>query len=413
MRAEATAGASQLEVWHHSGHDHTTTREHERAPMSGRRIRLKYVLLTILIFIVVLVVAGLASTGWLDALGAAPKGERLARIQRSPNYRDGAFRNTDTTNTAPNTGTWEMLRRWLGGKEQRVPPGPLPIVKIARGNFDRPPESGLRATWLGHSTVLVEIDGSRVLLDPVWARRASPSSLIGPKRFFPPPLALEDLPPIDAIMTSHDHYDHLDRGVIRALAKSSSQSAARFIVPLGVGAHLERWGISPERITELDWGESTTVGPLTLTATPARHFSGRGLSDRNHTLWASWSIKGPVHRVFHSGDTGPFSGFGEIGLQHGPFDLTLVKIGAYDDSWPDIHLSPEQAVDAHGKLRGKVMLPIHWGTFNLAFHRWDEPADRVVAAGVGTTVVVPKPGESVEPARPSRVESWWRTLRSN
>ena len=362
--------------------------------------------LVISIVVVLLVLVG--STGWLDTLGAEPKGERLARIQRSPNYRDGAFRNPDTTAVTPEGGTWKMLRRWVAGKEQRVPAAPVPIVQLTQANFERPAESGLRATWLGHSTVLVEIDGARILLDPVWARRASPSSLVGPKRFFPPPLALEDLPPLDAIMTSHDHYDHLDRDVVRALAASTTQARAQFVVPLGVGAHLERWGVAPERITELDWGESTTVGPLLLTATPARHFSGRGLFNRDHTLWASWSVKGPTHRVFHSGDTGPFRGFAAIGLEHGPFDLTLMKIGAYDDQWPDIHLNPEQAIAAHKELRGDVMLPIHWGTFNLAFHSWNEPAERVVAAAVGTSIVVPKPGQSIEPSRTPPLERWWK-----
>ncbi|HEY0243888.1 MAG TPA: MBL fold metallo-hydrolase [Gemmatimonadaceae bacterium] len=376
--------------------------------MSRRKFRIRYLLLGILVLVIALFVAALASTDWLDTMGAAPEGERLARIQRSPNYRDGAFRNPDATSSTPKGGTMQMLRRWLGGKEQRVPPGPIPVVALTRANFDTTPASGLRATWLGHSSVLVEIDGARILLDPVWARRASPSSMIGPRRFFPPPLALEDLPPLDAIMTSHDHYDHLDRDVIRALEKSVAQSRARFVVPLGVGAHLERWGVAPARITELDWGESTTVGPLTVTATPARHFSGRGLFDRNHTLWASWAVKGPVHTVFHSGDTGPFNGFGAIGLQHGPFDLTLMKIGAYDNAWPDIHLDPEQAVSAHEQLRGRVLLPIHWGTFNLAFHRWDEPADRIVAAATGTTLVMPKPGESIEPGKPPAVNAWWR-----
>src|SRR5215211_6708114 len=339
------------------------------------------------------------STGWVDAFGAAPTGERLARIKRSPNYRDGAFRNPEATSLATSGSTWETIRRWLGGREQRVPPGPMPVVSLTKADFAQPPASGLRATWLGHSTVLVEIDGARILFDPVWARRASPSTLVGPKRFFPPPLALEDLPQLDAIVASHDHYDHLDRGVVRALARSTAQAHARFVVPLGVGAHLERWGVAPERITELDWAESTTVGPLTLTATPARHFSGRGLSDRNHTLWASWSVTGPAHRVFHSGDTGPFPGFAAIGAAHGPFDLTLVKIGAYGETWPDIHLTPEQAVDAHAKLRGGTLLPIHWGTFNLAFHAWDEPAERVVTAAIahGVRLVMPAPGESIEP----------------
>ena len=372
---------------------------------------MKRALAVVALLIVAAVFAGLASTDWLATLGASPEGDRLARIQRSPNYRNGAFQNPDTTSLAADGTTWQMLRRWLGGREQRVPPGRLPVVAITRASFDRPPASGLRATWLGHSSVLVELDGARVLFDPVWARRASPSSLVGPRRFFAPPLPVEGVPALDAIVTSHDHYDHLDRDVIRALAGSAAQARARFVVPLGVGAHLERWGVAPGRIIELDWGESAKIGALTFTATPARHFSGRGLFDRNHTLWASWSVKGPAHRVFHSGDTGPFSGFAKIGLEHGPFDLTLMKVGAYDDMWPDIHLNPEQAVDAHDRLRGRTMLPIHWGTFNLAFHRWDEPADRVVAAAVGRRLVLPRPGESIEPADPPPVHAWWKNLR--
>ncbi len=378
-------------------------------PKSG----LGRVLLAIPAAILAIVVVLIGSTGWLDALGAAPAGERLARIRRSPNYRDGAFQNPVASSLATTGSTWTTIRRWLGGHEQRVPAGPIPIVSLTRADFAQPPASGLRATWLGHSTVLVEIDGARILFDPVWSRRASPSSMIGPRRFHDPPLALDDLPPLDAIVASHDHYDHLDRGVVRALARSAAQSRARFVVPLGVGAHLERWGVTADRITDLDWSESTTVGPLELTATPARHFSGRGINDRNHTLWASWSVAGPRHRVFHSGDTGPFAGFGDIGTAHGPFDLTFIKIGAYGDTWPDIHLTPEQAVDAHAKLRGRLLLPIHWGTFNLAFHSWDEPAERVAAAAAGgTRLIVPRPGESVEPATARQVEPWWRAVRT-
>jgi L-ascorbate metabolism protein UlaG (beta-lactamase superfamily) len=376
------------------------------------RSRLGRVLLAILAAVLAVVIVLIGSTGWLDALGAAPEGERLARIRRSPNYHDGAFRNPDATSLATTGSTWKTIRQWLGGHEQRVPPGPRPIVSLTQADFATPPASGLRATWLGHSTVLVEIDGARILFDPVWARRASPSSLIGPKRFHEPPLALDDLPPLDAIVASHDHYDHLDRGVVRALSQSATQSRARFLVPLGVGAHLERWGVAAERITELDWSESATVGPLTLTATPARHFSGRSFNNGNHTLWASWSVAGPRHRVFHSGDTGPFAGLVDIGTAHGPFDLTFIKIGAYGETWPDIHLTPEQAVDAHTKLRGNLLLPIHWGTFNLAFHAWDEPAERVVtAARAGTRLIIPKPGESVEPSTAQPVEPWWRGVR--
>ena len=361
--------------------------------------------------VLVMLVTLVGSTGGLDIVGGNAEGERLARMQRSPNYRDGEFHNSDTTKYGLEGSPWGSMKRWLFGPEVRHPPAPIPTVALTRASFATPPASGLRATWLGHSTVLVEIDGMRVLFDPVWAKRASPSSLVGPKRFFDVPLPIDQVPQLDAVVASHDHYDHLDRGVVKALAKA--QPGMRFIVPLGVGAHLEKWGVAPARITELDWWESTQLGALTLTATPARHFSGRGLSDKNHTLWASWSVKGPTHRVFHSGDTGPFAGFVDIGAQQGPFDLTLLKIGAYGEGWPDIHVTPEQAVEAHGKLRGKALLPIHWGTFNLAFHSWDEPADRVVLAAVanGTKLFVPRPGESIEPAAAAMTDAWWKRVR--
>lgn len=375
------------------------------------RSRLANVALVLLALFTMAVIALVVSTGGMDVTGGAPTGDRLARMQRSPNYRDGEFHNTDTTSYGLEGSVWESMKRWLFGPEQRHPPAPIPTVALTRASFATPPVSGLRATWLGHSTVLVEMDGARLLFDPVWARRASPSRIVGPKRFFEVPLPVAEIPQLDAVVASHDHYDHLDRDVVKALAKA--QPNLRFIVPLGVGAHLEKWGVAPDRITDLDWWESTVVGPLTLTATPARHFSGRGLSDKNHTLWASWSVKGTRHSIFHSGDTGPFAGFVDIGSRHGPFDLTLIKIGAYGEGWPDIHVTPEQAVDANTTLRGKSLLPIHWGTFNLAFHAWDEPAERVVVAAVrnGTKLFVPRPGESIEPDSAPAQEYWWRNVR--
>lgn len=359
----------------------------------------------------------MASTGWTAAFGARPEGERLERIRRSPNYRDGAFQSPVATVKTQRGTLWKTLVMQFTGGEQREPPAPIPVRALGRADFATPPASGLRATWLGHSSVLLEIDGARVLLDPVWAERASPSKLLGPKRFHAPPLALDELPPLTAVIASHDHYDHLDMEVMRALASMPSQRAMRFVVPLGVGAHLERWGVEPERITELDWGDSVNVRPLTITATPARHFSGRGISDAfgkgNHSLWASWSVAGRMHRVWYSGDTGPYEGFTEIGARYGPFDLTLIKIGAYGPTWPDIHLTPVQAVHAHGQVRGKVLLPVHWGTFNLAFHAWDEPAERVVAAAgvAGVTLLMPRPGEMLEPSAAQTVDPWWRALR--
>jgi L-ascorbate metabolism protein UlaG (beta-lactamase superfamily) len=191
-----------------------------------------------------------------------------------------------------------------------------------------------------------------------------------------------------------------------------TQEKVPFITALGVGAHLERWGVPAARITELDWWESTRVRGLTIAAGWARHFSGRGLA-RRRTLWAAWSIIGPTHRVFHSGDSGEFDGFAENGRRYGPFDIALIKIGAYGYTWPDIHFTPEQGVRACTLVQGKLMLPSHWGTFNLAFHPWDEPAERVVVAAeaAGVPLVMPKVGELVEPSAPKPVNPWWRSVK--
>jgi L-ascorbate metabolism protein UlaG (beta-lactamase superfamily) len=362
-------------------------------------VKLKRIAVVLAVVVAVLLLVLLQSTEWLAALGGHPEGARLARVRRSPQYRNGRFRNQQPAALA--TGSYrEMLRHQFFGKEQRAPLHPIPIVRT------RPTDpSPLRATWLGWSTVLVEIDGRNVLTDPIWSERCSPTMLVGPKRFHPPPIALADLPPIDAVVISHDHYDHLDMTTVRALAARRAQ----FVVPLGIGAHLERWGIRPSQITELDWNESADVNGLHITATPSRHYSGRHPLYQNQTLWASWVVKGPVHRFYFSGDTGYFDGFKRIGQEHGPFDLTLIKIGAYDPTWAEIHVNPEQAVQANLDLRGRVMLPVHWATFNLAFHAWREPADRVVAAArrAGVTLVVPRPGQAVDVGFPPPIDPWW------
>ncbi|ARX87852.1 metallo-beta-lactamase [Streptomyces alboflavus] len=362
------------------------------------------------------------------AFGADPAGERLARIQRSPHFANGSFQNPLGARTRPSGSALEFAKIYFRKEERvrRTPSAPIPVHATTLADLARPPASGLRLTWMGHSSVLAEIDGRRVLFDPVWGERCSPFAFAGPKRLHPVPVPLAELGPVDAVVISHDHYDHLDLPSIKALAGADTV----FAVPLGVGAHLERWGVPADRLRELDWHESTDIGGLTLTATPARHFCGRGLRNQQHTLWASWVVRGPEHRVFHSGDTGYFPGFQEIGAQHGPFDATMIQIGAYSDfwpknhtdctpvpgAWPDIHMHPGQGVQAHLDLQGHrphgVLLPIHWGTFNLALHPWAEPGEWTVdvAEEVGQDVAVPLPGEPFEPSGVLPDSRWWRAL---
>lgn len=347
------------------------------------------------------------------AFGADPAGERLARIHRSPNFADGSFQNPEGARTRPTGSTLEFAKIYFR-KEERIRRGPMgtvPVHPTTLADLAVPPADGLRITWMGHSSVLAEIDGQRVLFDPVWGERCSPFSWVGPKRLHPVPVPLAALGPVDVVVISHDHYDHLDMPTIQALVGTDTV----FAVPLGVGAHLEHWGVPADRLRELDWNETTKVGGLTLTATPARHFCGRGVRNPQHTLWASWAVAGPEHSVYHSGDTGYFGGFREIGAEHGPFDVTMIQIGAYSEFWPDIHMTPEEGVRAHLDLQGGrpegVMLPIHWGTFNLAPHPWSAPGEGTLAEAtrLGARIALPVPGEPFEPASDSvPVQPWWR-----
>lgn len=339
-------------------------------------------------------------------MGRSPRGERLKRVESSSQYRDGKFRNRLPRDPFSIEDVVWTLNKYLFGKEVRRPRSPLPVEKLTAESFSTPPRSRLRLTWLGHSTVFIEMDGYTILTDPVFGERASPLTWVGPKRFHPVPITIEELPDIDAVVISHDHYDHLDYKSIVALVPKTRM----FYLPLGVGEHLEWWNVSREKIVELDWWQEAPMGrTLRFVATPARHFSGRGLRDGDKTLWASWSIIGRRHRVFFSGDTGMDPDLGAIGDRYGPFDATVIKSGAYGETWPEIHLNPEEAVALHRMVRGAVMLPVHWGTFKLSYHGWAEPAERVRAAAeeAGIGIVIPIPGESVIPDAPGPVNRWW------
>ncbi|MCB5164044.1 MBL fold metallo-hydrolase [Streptomyces bambusae] len=346
------------------------------------------------------------------AFGADPSGARMERIRQSPNFADGVFQNPLGTRQRPSGSMAEFAKIYFRKEERarRTPAAAIPVHPTTLKDLSRPPVTGLRLTWMGHSSVLAEIDGRRVLFDPVWGERCSPFPFAGPKRLHAVPVPLAALGPVDVVVISHDHYDHLDLPTIKALAGTDTV----FAVPLGVGAHLEHWGVSEDRIRELDWNETVKIAGLALTATPARHFCGRGLRNQQHTLWASWVVKGDEHRIYHSGDTGYFPGFKDIGAEHGPFDATMIQIGAYSEYWPDIHMTPEEGLRAHLDLQGGsphgILLPIHWGTFNLAPHPWSEPGawTREAARSADQPVALPLPGEPFEPTGPNvPSEAWW------
>ena len=337
------------------------------------------------------------------ALGAG-RDQIRPHVEGSPHLRHGRFVNAEPP-SPPIESDGSVLRELL-----RRPGRPMRSVRVLTPAFTAPgfddDRADLAATWLGHATVLVELDGVRILTDPVLSRRCSPSELVGPARLQPAPAPVAALPAVDVVLISHDHYDHLDYETIAAIA--ATRPEVLFVAPLGVGAHLEAWGISPERIRQADWDQSLTltVGraerALTFTCCPARHFSGRFL-DRNLTQWASWAVRGPSHSFFFSGDTGFTERFADTGAAVGPFDLTLIAIGAYDPLWPDIHLNPEEAIAVHRMLSGSsvgdaVMMPIHWGTFNLARHTWADPVRRVLpsAQSNAATVLIPPPGGRID-----------------
>jgi L-ascorbate metabolism protein UlaG (beta-lactamase superfamily) len=335
--------------------------------------------------------------GWI-AFGHSPSVQKLQKAAVNSTFHEGQFQNPESLYN----DYASMLVNSLSPGKYPEPVGP--VTTQAGPDFTVKPKSGLRVTWLGHSTVIIEMDGYTILTDPVWGSRSSPFSWLGPKRWYAPPISLADLPKIDAVLISHDHYDHLDYPSILAL----KQRGMQFIVPLGVGAHLRYWGVSDEHIRELDWWQSVKIGELELVCTPARHASGRQVFDQDRTLWAGYALLGPKHRVFFSGDTGLFTGMKEIGRRLGPFDVTMIEVGAYDEAWPDWHIGPEQAVLAHQWVRGQALLPIHWGLFDLALHNWTEPMERSLAAAKksNVSILTPRPGQAIEP-KLDKTDIWW------
>ena len=340
-----------------------------------------------------------------------PANLRSERILASKQFRDGKFRNTFKTAPPVKMSTMRLLGRAIFAGRDRLPPAPPPISSPLEHWLKLPARQSLRVTWLGHSSLLLESNGLRILTDPVFGDRVSPVSFAGPKRLHPAPVSVSQLPPLDAVLISHDHFDHLCRPTVEALAKLK----VPIVTSLGVGRHLEMFGVEPSRITELDWWEEHVLfgGDLSFTATPAQHFSGRSLFDRNQTLWSSWVIRTAEHRIFFSGDTGLTPELGGVGERFGPFDLTMLEVGAWHPAWGDIHLGPENALRAFDLLGGGTLLPVHWGTFDLGLHAWEEPVETLLRLAGPAKVLTPTLGRPFEPAQLEGPTPWWRSLRTD
>ncbi|MGE7137693.1 MBL fold metallo-hydrolase [Luteibacter sp. NPDC031894] len=353
--------------------------------------------------IVVALIVFAAVSAWPN-IGTNPDGARLSRYAHSPQWHGDRFDNPLPMYSNIKGGIFQLLRSQPGEEPDR----PVPTVDSS-ALYAAAPASGLRITWFGHSSMLVEIDGTNIVVDPLWSERASPFPWLGPERWYEPPVPIENLPRIDAVLVSHDHYDHLDRASIQAL----NARGVRFIVPLGIGSHLVGWGVPEQRITELDWWQETTVGDVRVVSTPSRHASGRLSPRSNQTLWTGFALVGPAHRAFYSGDTGLNDTFVDVGEKLGPFDVTMIESGQYDPQWPDWHLGPEQAVRVHEEVRGRVLIPVHWGLIKLAHHAWTEPAERVLAAAAcrHAEVLIPEPGQAVEPTLHPKLAHWWPRQR--
>lgn len=331
---------------------------------------------------------------------------------RSPQFaaEECGFRNPPNPQAKPHRSTWDIWTRILLEKKVgTVPVDPIPVRRQDRAALDALDDGANHIIRLGHSSHLLKLRGKWWLIDPVFGERASPVSFAGPKRFHEPPVALADVPPIEGLVLSHDHYDHLDVTTIEAL----KDRVQRYFVPLGVGERLRNFGVPADRIEELDWWEVRRHGEVTVTAAPAQHFSGRTLWDRNRTLWASFLLQSGGERIFYSGDTGYFPGFKEIGRRLGPIDIALMENGAWDSYWPTVHMTPEETVQAFQDLGARALYLVHNSTFDLAFHGWREPLDRVAALAQDKGIALPTPeiGEVLTLGRPRENRRWWDALR--
>jgi L-ascorbate metabolism protein UlaG (beta-lactamase superfamily) len=357
--------------------------------------------------VVALGIAVLLYFRFAPIVGSNPTGERLARIQASPNYREGKFHNVVETNMdMPVRSMARVMWEFMKGAEGREPKDTIPTVPFDREAWEAVPDTSIATAWFGHSTALIKVDGITFLCDPVFGERASTFSFMGPKRFnYQEHMTVEMLPKVDVVLLSHDHYDHLDYVTVLQL----KDKVKRWVMPLGAGVHLEHWGVPADRITEHDWWEGIEVDGVQLTLAPARHFTGRGMNNRFSTLWGSWVIEGRTKKVYFGADSGYSPTFKEVGDRFGPFDLAMLECGAYNERWAEIHMMPEETAQAALDVKAKVLMPLHWGKFSLAMHPWKEPVERLSAkaAELKIDLLTPRIGHIVNGPDMALSERWW------
>lgn len=369
--------------------------------------------ITIGLLVLILLLVGAVFVNLSKEFGGSPSQEKIAEYAKEQNFnaKDRKFENLiETTMDMGFKSMVGTMIEFIKGNPNGRPNNELPLIKIDSLQVVEN-TSKTRLIWFGHSAFLLQLEGKNILLDPMLGNVPAPHPMLGGKRYSKElPIEIEKLPVIDAIIISHDHYDHLDYGSIEKL-KSKTKA---FYVPLGVGAHFEAWGVAPELIHEMNWWDETNLDNIHLAFTPSRHFSGRGLTNRNSTLWGSWVIIGQEDTLYFSGDSGYGNHFKSIGEKYGPFDFAMMECGQYNEKWAQIHMMPEETAQAGLDVKAKIIMPIHWGAFSLALHDWTDPVERVTAASkkLNLEVIVPKIGESIwlEDLKVSDSD-WWKGLK--
>lgn len=366
---------------------------------------LKMIGLTIGVIIGVLIIIGILFLNFSPKFGKKASDDQKAEYAKSENYENGKFLNQSPTKM--DLDYWGLFNEMLKKAPNRSPSSEIVTNNVDSASIGNKADNKTQLTWFGHSTFLLEMDGKKILIDPMFGESPSPLPIIGAKRYSKGlPIEIEKLPFIDAVILSHDHYDHLDYESIKKL----NGKVGQYFTPLGVGNHIEEWGVAREKIHELNWWESIELDSIELVCTPARHFSGRGLFDRATTLWCSWVIKGKKDKIFFSGDSGYDTHFKEIGEKYGPFDISLMECGQYHEDWKLFHMMPEETVQASVDLKSELTLPIHWGAFTLALHDWTDPIERMVkkADELNVDITTPKIGETITlGSEPYPTEKWW------